>query len=125
MADHAHRALICHDDVAACRAIAVILERSGYTDLAAARSASEAIPAAETLQPDAVVIDLALTGELGLAAIPAFQEAAPGCLVYCLSPFARLRPQARAAGAMCVVDPRDLRHLEDWILLGSDPDHPC
>lgn len=119
------RGLVCHDDVAAQRAIGVIMARSGFTDLAVAPYASHALTAAAQLEPDAVVVDLAVTGELGLGAVAAFREAAPGCLVFVLSPFVGLRPQAREAGALCLVDPRDLRHLEDWLLLGTDPDHPC
>lgn len=119
------RGLVCHDDVAAQRAIGVLMKRSGFTDPVVAAYASEGVDAAERSKPDAVVVDLAVTGDLGLCAIAAFHHAAPCCLVLCLSSFTALEPLARAAGALCLVDPRDLRHLEDWLLLGTDPDHPC
>lgn len=119
------RGLICHDDVAMQRAVGVLFERVGLEVQAVADYARDAVALAEQHQPDAVVMDLAVTGELGIRAVTAFVEAAPECAVLVLSPFARLDHPARKAGARCLVDPGDLRHLEDWLLLGIDPDHPC
>lgn len=125
MTTDGRRGLICHDEVAMRRALGVIMQRCGYAHVDVTDFAREAIAAAERFQPDAVVVDLALTGELGLRAVRAFAAASPGCLVVVLSPFSGLRRRAREAGGLALVDPNDLRHVEDWLLLGADPSHPA
>ncbi|HVL99546.1 MAG TPA: response regulator [Egibacteraceae bacterium] len=119
------RGLIVHDDVAVQRALAVIMERCGFQVVGVSGFPDDSIPAARATRPDAIVIDLALSGDLGLRIIPEFLQASPACMVVVLSPFTALREQSRELGALSVVDPRDLRHVEDWLLLGMDPDHPC
>lgn len=119
------RGLIVHDDPSLQRALGVIMERCGFQVAMVDGFASDAVRAAEAIRPDAVVIDLALSGDLGLLMIPAFRRVSPACMIVVLSPFTALRERARELGAMSVVDPRDLRHVEDWLLLGIDPDHPC
>lgn len=119
------RGLIWHDDVAVQRALGVIMQRCGYEHLQVAGSFDEARAAVECLHPNAVVLDLALTDELGIQAVPALLEASPTSLVVVLSPFTALRQRACQVGALGLVDPRDLRHVEDWLLLGRDPHHPC
>lgn len=123
--DDPPRGLICHDDVAVQRAIGVILQRNGFSKLVVARTASEAIAAAERIKPDAVVVDLALTGELGLTAITAFRDAAPDCHIFCLSPFNGLGDKVGDAGAECLLDPCDLRPLEHWLVRSLYPDSTC
>lgn len=125
MADSPLRGLIVHDDPAVQRALAVIMERCGFQVMGVAGFPDDSIPAARATRPDAVVLDLALSGDLGLGIIPAFLATAPACMVVVLSPFTGLREQARELGALGLVDPRDLRHVEDWLLLGTDPEHPC
>ena len=119
------RGLIVHDDVAVQRALGVIRERCRFQVVGVAGYPDESIPAAKATRPDAVVFDLALTGDLGLKIIPEFVATSPACMVVVLSPFTALRDEARQLGAMGLVDPRDLRHVEDWLLLGTDPEHPC
>lgn len=125
MTSGVRRAVICHDDVASQRAVGVLLERTGLEVAAVADYADEAVAAVRRHQPSVVVVDLAVTGERGVGAVAAFTEAAPGCVVAALSPFSGLEGVVRQAGARCLVDPGDLRHLEDWLLLGLDSDHPC
>jgi len=119
------RGLIVHDDVAVQRALSVILERCRFRIVGTAVFPDESLIAARVTRPDAVVFDLALSGDLGLQIIPAFLATSPACMVVVLSPFTALRAAAKELGAMGLVDPRDLRHVEDWLLLGTDPEHPC
>lgn len=119
------RGLIVHDDAAMQLALRVIMERCRFEIVGVTGFPDESIPAALATRPDAVVFDLALSGDLGLKIIPAFLASSPACMVVVLSPFTGLRAQARELGAMGLVDPRDLRHVEDWLLLGTDPEHPC
>ena len=119
------RGLIVHDEMAVQRALGVIMERCRFQIVGMAAFPDESIPAARATRPDAVVFDLALSGDHGLKIISEFLATSPACMVVVLSPFTGLRTQARDLGATGLVDPRDLRHLEDWLLLGTDPDHPC
>jgi len=124
-ADSPLRGLIVHDDPAVRRALGVIMERCRFQVSGIAGFPEESIPAARALRPDAVVFDLALSGDLGLQIIPAFLATSPACMVVALSPFTALRDQARELGALALVDPRDLRHVEDWLLAGTDPGAHC
>ena len=119
------RGLIVHDDVAVQRALGVIMERCRFQVVGVASFPDTSIPAARATRPDAVVFDLALSGDHGLKIIPEFLASSPACMVVVLSPFTALRGQALELGAMGLVHPRDLRHVEDWLLLGTDPEHPC
>lgn len=119
------RGLIVHDDPAMQRALGVIMERCGFQVSLVDGFATDAVRVAEVLRPDAVVIDLALSGDLGLQMLPLFRRASPACMIVVLSPLTALRQRARELGGFGLVDPRDLRHVEDWLLLGTDPEHPC
>jgi len=124
-ADSPLRGLIVHDDLAVQRALAVIMDRCGFHVAAVTGFPEESMPVARAFRPDAVVFDLALSGDLGLRIIPEFLATSSACMVVALSPFTALRAQARELGAMGLVHPRDLRHVEDWLLLGVNPEHPC
>lgn len=118
--------IICHDDVAMQRAVGVIMERIGFDPVTVVEGFGEdTLAVATSSQPDAVVFDLALSGDYGLRLIPALREASPGCVVVALSSLGGLRERARDAGAIGLVDPRDLRHVDDCLRVGLDPSHPC
>lgn len=106
------RALSCNDDAPSRRAVAAILRRCGYDVVGDVRSAAEAIVAAAVGQPDAIVLDLGRTGDLGLGALDALHEASPGCAVIVVSSFETMRSAALEAGAYGFVGNSDLRALE-------------
>ena len=106
------RALSCNDTPATRRAVEVILHRCKFQVVTEVRSAAEAIVAAGIGRPDVVVLDLALTGDLGLRALPALHGACPGSAVVVVSSFDTMRPAALAAGAYDFVGNSDLRALE-------------
>jgi len=112
------RALVWDDEPATSRAIAAILRRSGFEVIATVVSPADALLTAELSALDVVVVDLALTGDLGLGMIGALRAAQPRCAIVVLSPFEALRPAAMAAGAYDVVADagEDLRALEQCLL---------
>lgn len=86
--------------------------RSGFEVVGEVASAADAVVAVELASPDALVLDLALTGALGLGILAAVGAAAPGCAVVLLSSFDGMRRVALEAGAYEVVASSDLRGLE-------------
>lgn len=106
------RGLLCNDEPATRRAVEVILRRCGYNVIAEVGSAAEAIVAAGVGTPDVMVLDLALTGDLGLGALAALYAASPGCAVIVVSSFDTMRPATLEAGAYDFVGNSDLRALE-------------
>lgn len=108
------RGLVCDDDASSRRAVEAILERCGFHVVASVASAAEALVAAELSAPDVIVLDLALTGDLGLRVIAALRAADAGCAVVVLSAFTSLRGPALDAGAYDFVADAgaDLRELE-------------
>ena len=105
------RGLIWDDDAVAERAIRALMEQCHFEVVAVATSVSGALKAAQRTQPHAVVLDLALTGELGLKIVPELAALAPGVAVVLLSPFAALEAHASDAGACGLMDKSDLRLL--------------
>lgn len=106
------RGLCCDDEPAACRAVEAILDRCGFEVVAPVASAGEAVAAAAAARPDALVIDLALTGDPGLRTLALVRAAAPGCAVIVVSSLDTMGPAARDAGAYDFVAKSDLRALE-------------
>lgn len=105
------RGLIWEDDGDAERAIRAVMEQCGFEVVALAISVPEALNAAQRTQPHAVVLDLALSGELGLRIVPQLAAVVPGVAVVVLSPFGALETHAADAGACGLIDKSDLRHL--------------
>ncbi|MEX2291822.1 MAG: hypothetical protein WD794_16035 [Mycobacteriales bacterium] len=72
------------------------------------------LSAAEALQPDLVVVQLAVCGTLGLRVIGELHRVAPACAVVVVTPpeFGGLRLDAVAAGALSLVVASDLRPLQ-------------
>lgn len=106
------RALVYEDDAATRRAVGVIADRCGFDVVGEVESAADAVLAAELSRPDAIVVDLALTGVLGLGILRTLQVAAPECAIVVLSSFETMRRPALQAGAYEFVGNSDLRRLE-------------
>lgn len=105
-------ALVLQDDVRTRVAMRCMLHRCGFSVVSEVATAREALNVAASIRPRVVVVDLALTGELGLRVVPALHDASPGVAVYVVSAFPRLRQPALHAGAAELVDFEDPRVLE-------------
>ena len=92
------------DDVEDIRALLQMLmqEDGRFEVLAEASDGQAAIALAERLQPDVVVLDLAMPVMDGLTALPALRSAAPGARVVILSGFPKdqMGPPTQEAGAV-------------------------
>jgi ActR/RegA family two-component response regulator len=88
------------------------MERRGVEVVGVLESAGDLISMASATRPDHIVVDLALSGELGLGIVGALRDAAPKCAVVVLCPFDSLRQPALRAGASELFDFTDLRKLD-------------
>ncbi len=88
--------LIC-DDLDAMRTLlrVVIQLRPGLRVAGEARDGNEAIAEAERLQPDVILLDLAMPKLTGFAALPRIREVAPDARVIVLSGFVSSTTSAR------------------------------
>ncbi len=79
------RTLIVDDNAAMRLVLCTTAEINGYTVVGEACDGAEAIDAAAELQPDLVVLDIAMPVLDGLDALPRIQEVAPGAEVVLLT----------------------------------------
>ncbi|MGH9284654.1 MAG: response regulator [Acidimicrobiales bacterium] len=120
--------MVCDDEPIVRSAVRAVLERCGFV-VGTAGSADAAVQAATAEPPDAIVVDLDLSGDRGVRLITALLQAAPGCAVVVVTTFTALRQAALDAGARVVIDRSDLRDLEPCLLdvarrAASRPDRP-
>ena len=108
-------ALLCADDPGLLHAVRVMLEQNGVEVVATVGTGSQAVFAARATDPDLVVLDLAISGALGLRIVGALRAGTPGAGVVVLSPFESLRRAAVGAGALDLVSVRELRRLRVWV----------
>lgn len=96
------------DDVPALRVLmrAVLEEDARIRVVGEAGDGAEVVGVAERLQPDVVLLDLAMPGTDGLQATPRILDVAPGTRVIGLSGFARdqVAPQMLEAGAVAYLE---------------------
>jgi len=119
-------ALVVEDDETTRLAMRLMLDRCGFTAVTEVSTAAQALEVAGMIRPRVIVIDIALTGLLGLKMIAALHAAYPGAAVYIVSAFARLREAARSVGAADMVDFGDPRILERQLhLLNPQPAQLC
>lgn len=101
------KVVLC-DDVPALRTLmrAVIDEEPGLAVVGEAGDGEEVVAVVERLQPDIVLLDLAMPGVDGLQATPRIVAAAPGCRVIGLSGFSsdQVADQMLAAGAVAYLE---------------------
>jgi DNA-binding NarL/FixJ family response regulator len=107
------RVLIC-DDYAPMRALLrlIIEDRSGFTVVGEAGSGQEALAVAKQLQPDVVLLDLAMPRTTGLAALEEMARVAPSSNVVIFSGFSM---------ASIGVDPVTLGAVS-YLQKGASPD---
>lgn len=106
------RVVLLEDVASTTRAVRMILQRCQLDVVAQTASLPVLLEAAAEQRPDVAVVDLALTGFLGLGVVGELHRAAPGCAVLVLSPFAGLTGAALEAGAHGCATPADVRPLE-------------
>ncbi|MDQ4142443.1 MAG: response regulator [Actinomycetota bacterium] len=104
--------MVYEDDAGCRRAVAAILDRSGFHVAVSAGSAQDVLEQLRRLAPDVVVFELALAAARGLKFVADLRSAAPCCQVILLSPFESLREAAVKAGASALVGNEDLRDFE-------------
>ena len=79
------RILVVDDHPITRDALASLLAQGGFDVVGEAADGAEALDLAASLQPDLVLLDLAMAGTDGLTALPGLREAAPACEVVVLT----------------------------------------
>ena len=101
-ASAARRVLIVDDAEDLRQLLRMVMSRSSVLDVVGeAVDGLDGVEQAQALQPDVVILDLAMPRMDGLQALPLIREAAPAAKVVVLSGFAdsTMSDQARQAGA--------------------------
>jgi DNA-binding NarL/FixJ family response regulator len=81
----ATRVLIVDDHPLTRDALSALLTQNDFSLVGEAAGGEEAIELARTLQPDLILLDLAMPGLGGLEALPTLREVAPACEVVMLT----------------------------------------
>src|SRR5918912_95488 len=81
----ATRVLIVDDHPLTRDALAALLTQNDFSVVGEAADGAHAVELARSLQPNLVLLDLAMPGVDGLCALPRLREAAPGCEVVVLT----------------------------------------
>jgi DNA-binding NarL/FixJ family response regulator len=105
--------LICDDNAAVRALVGLIVERApGLIVVGEAADGDEAIVQAKRIQPDVILLDLAMPRLSGLEAIPVLRRIAPRARIIVFSGFAAasVAEQVLALGAV------------DYLEKGADPD---
>jgi len=111
----AQNSVVMSDDPGLRLALRVIMGRCGFEVAAEVEGVAQAVAATQLLNPDAIVVDVALSGFGGLAGlVPALKAGIRPRSVFILSApaFSGLRPRALQLGALDLFDFSDLRPLE-------------
>jgi len=99
--------LICDDNDAVRALVGMIVDQAlGLTVVGEAADGNEAIVEAKRLQPDVIILDLAMPKLSGLEAIPALRRIAPGAQIIVFSGFATasVATQVLALGAVSYLE---------------------
>jgi DNA-binding NarL/FixJ family response regulator len=99
--------LICDDNEAVRTLVGMIVDQAlGLTVVGEAADGNEAIVEAKRLQPDVIILDLAMPKLSGLEAIPALRRIAPGAQIIVFSGFATasVATQVLALGAVSYLE---------------------
>jgi DNA-binding NarL/FixJ family response regulator len=99
--------LICDDNEGVRALVGMIVETTlGLTVVGEATDGNEAIVEAKRLQPDVIILDLAMPKLSGLEAIPILRRIAPGAQIIVFSGFASasVGAQALALGAVSYLE---------------------
>jgi signal transduction histidine kinase len=123
--------VVLADDTADLRSLVrTLLEREGFEVVGEAGDGNEAIELAARLQPDLLLLDLAMPALDGLEALPRIRSGSPRTKVVVLSGFqaAQVSEEAREGGAHAYIEkgtaPADLVATLRQVLGGSRPTAP-
>jgi DNA-binding NarL/FixJ family response regulator len=108
--------LLCGDATVPCAVVERTARDAGFEVVGTVRHWTEAVERAADLAVDVVIVDLALTGSVGVRVIPVLRSAAPSCDVIALSPLKEIDLALLEAGAAEVVQATDLRPLAAALL---------
>jgi DNA-binding NarL/FixJ family response regulator len=91
--------LICDDDAAIRRMLRSVLElRPSLCTVGEAGDGNEAVAEAARLQPDVILLDLAMPNRTGLECLPELRQVAPGARVVVFSGFSMASVAEEAVG---------------------------
>ena len=107
------KAVVCDDDPVVRHVVSIVLRAAGYDVVGEAATAIECTALAEAFQPQVVILDLSLSGIMGIDEIPRLKAGAPNTAVVVFSAFESMRPAALDAGADCLIDKTSMGDLED------------
>lgn len=105
------RLVLCEDDPIIRGWLLRLAADTDVEVVAATARWAEALELVVQHEADAVVVDLATVGRVGLRLVRALRRLAPECAVFVLSPFKAIEPLIRDSGAAAVAPPTDLRPL--------------
>lgn len=105
------RLVLCEDDPVMQRWCLRLAADAGVEVVGSTSRWAQALELVVEVEADALLVDLATVGRVGLRLIRAVRRLAPACEVLVLSPFRRLDDATLAAGAGVVADPSDPRPI--------------
>lgn len=100
------------DDEELILAVELALDHCGYDLAAGVGTKAELMDVSASMIPDVAVVDLTLAGMAGLTIVGALRDLSPGLAVVVLCPFANLHEAALEAGAVDLLEARDVRGLQ-------------
>ena len=103
--------LLCGESTVPCTVLHRAITDAGFDVVCVVGRWSEAVERIAELSVEVAVIDLALTGSIGVRLVPVLRAAAPGCEIIAISPLENIDLTVLEAGAIEVVHPDDLRPL--------------
>jgi DNA-binding response OmpR family regulator len=103
--------LLCADATVSDAVLERTVTDAGYEVIGKVRHWSEAVERVAGSGVDVAILDLALTGTMGMRVISVLRSADPECQVIALSPLQEVGLATLEAGAVEVVQPTDLRPL--------------
>ena len=105
--------LICDDDPALREMLRSVVElRPSLRTVGEAGDGNEAVAEAARLQPDVILLDLAMPGRTGLESLPELRRVAPGAQIIVFSGFSMASVAEEAVGLGAVL----------YLTKGADPD---
>lgn len=105
------RLVLCEDDPVLLRWLDRLAADAGVEVVAVTSRWASALEQIVEHEADAVLLDIATVGRVGVRLIAAVHRLAPACRILLLSPFRTIDVAAVEAGADVIADPSDLRPL--------------
>jgi DNA-binding NarL/FixJ family response regulator len=103
------RLVLCEDDPVMQRWCLRLATDAGVEVVGTTSRWAQALELVVDQEADALLVDIATVGRLGVRLIRAVRRLAPACEVFVLSPFRSIDAAALEAGATAIADPSDPR----------------